>query len=260
MHADYLPTGEYQVSDGSGGAARVRTPLELHMARRAMQTSVVERHMHQGVSILDPSSAIISAEAVIGRDTVLMPGVVIQGETLIGEDCEIGPFTLLSDCAVGDRCVVNASQAHNSQIGDDTVVGPYAYIRPNCKIGSRVRVGDFVELKNSRIGDGTKIPHLSYVGDSDVGERVNVSCGAITVNYDGRDKHRTVIGDNAFIGCNTNLVAPVTVGKKAFTAAGSTITEDVPAGALGIARARQANKEGWVENRKAKKDAKGEIS
>ena len=253
MEADKRPLGTFFVSDGSGGAARVQTPMELHMARRALQAAVVERHMRQGVAVLDPSSAIISTDAVIGRDTTLLPGVMILGETVIGEDCEIGPFTLLSDCIIGDRCTINASQVYSSQMGSEIKIGPYAYIRPNCTLGSRVKIGDFVELKNSHIGNGAKIPHLSYVGDTDMGEGVNIGCGSVTVNFDGHAKHRTTIEDGAFIGCQTNLVAPVTVGKNAFTAAGSTLTDDVPAGALAIARARQVNKEGWREERNTKR-------
>ncbi|MDR3206852.1 MAG: hypothetical protein LBT60_00815 [Oscillospiraceae bacterium] len=249
MNADRLPLGEFFVSDGMGGAARIQNPLELHMARRAMQTAVVEQHMMSGVTVLDPSNTIISAEAVIGRDTTILPGVIIQGATIIGEDCEIGPFTVLSDAIIGDRGVVNASQVYDSQMGTDVRVGPYAYLRPGCVLGSRIKIGDFVELKNANVGSGAKIPHLSYVGDADVGNGVNIGCGAITVNYDGHRKHRTTIEEGAFIGCNSNLIAPVTVGKHAYTAAGSTLTGDIPPGALGIARARQEIKEGWVSKR-----------
>ena len=246
MRGDGLVLGSYAVSDGSGGVARVRNPSELMLVRRAMQTSVLESHMLRGVSVLDPAGTLISSEAVIGRDTTLLPGVIIQGNTVIGEDCEIGPYTLLSDCTVGDRSTINASQVFDSAIGSDVQVGPFAYVRPNCGVGDRAKIGDFVELKNSQIGAGTKVPHLSYVGDADLGESVNIGCGTIVVNYDGREKHRTTVGDGAFIGCNTNLVAPVEVHKDAYTAAGSTITKDVPAGALAVARARQENKEGWV--------------
>ncbi|MCL2747330.1 MAG: hypothetical protein FWE59_01585 [Oscillospiraceae bacterium] len=252
MRAAGLPVDDFRVSDGAGGIARVRTPLDLHLARRAMQTSVVERHMHQGVAILDPSGSFISAEAVIGRDTTLLPGVIIQGATVIGEDCEIGPNTLLSNCVVGDRCTIDASRVYDSKLGSDVKVGPFAHIRPHCELGSHTKIGGFVELKKARIGDDAKIPHLSYVGDADVGQRVNIGCGAVIVNYDGCKKHRTTIKDAAFIGCNTNLVSPVTVGENAYTAAGSTITEDVPPAALGIARARQVNKEGWVSRRSEK--------
>ena len=161
---------------------------------------------------------------------------------------------MLTGCTVGDRTTVNASQGTDSIIGEDTTVGPFAYIRPGCTIGSHCRVGDFVELKNSVIGDGTKISHLTYVGDSDVGKRVNFGCGTVTVNYDGNHKYRTTIGDDVFLGCNTNLIAPVTVEDGAYTAAGSTVTEDVPADSLAIARARQVNKPGWAGKHRAKKN------
>ena len=145
---------------------------------------------------------------------------------------------------------MNASQLNESTVADRTKVGPFAYVRPHCHVGADVKVGDFVELKNSTIGDGTKISHLTYVGDTDAGAHINFGCGTVTVNYDGKKKFRTTIGDGAFIGCNTNLVAPVTVGEGAYTAAGSTVTEDVPPDALAIARARQENKEDWARRRR----------
>ena len=158
----------------------------------------------------------------------------------------------MRDCTVGDETEINASQANKSVIGSHTTVGPFAYVRPNSKIGDHVRVGDFVEIKNSAIGDGTKISHLTYVGDSDVGKNINFGCGTVTVNYDRSKKYRTVIEDNAFIGCNTNLIAPVRVGEGAYIAAGSTITDDIPAMALSIARARQQNKKDWASKHKLK--------
>jgi bifunctional UDP-N-acetylglucosamine pyrophosphorylase/glucosamine-1-phosphate N-acetyltransferase len=153
---------------------------------------------------------------------------------------------MIRDCTVGEYTTVNASQLNESRVGDHTTVGPFTYVRPKCVIGDHCRVGDFVEVKNSVIGNGTKISHLTYVGDSDVGEKVNFGCGTVTTNYDGNRKFRCTIGDNVFLGCNTNLVAPVTLGDGVYTAAGSTITEDVPADALAIARARQTNKPGWA--------------
>jgi len=248
LQSEHLSLGQCFVPNGC--AARVQNPTELNMIRRALQNAIVDRHMHQGVSILDPSNVTISSEAVIGRDTTLLPGVIIRGHTVIGEDCEIGPFAVLSDCVLGDRCTVNASQIYDSKMGSDVKVGPYAYVRPGCVLGNQIKIGDFVELKNAQIGSHTKIPHLSYVGDTDVGTSVNIGCGSITANYDGRKKHRTKIDDGAFIGCGSTMIAPVTIGQNAYTAAGSTLTRDVPSGALGIARARQANKEGWVEKNK----------
>jgi bifunctional UDP-N-acetylglucosamine pyrophosphorylase/glucosamine-1-phosphate N-acetyltransferase len=164
----------------------------------------------------------------------------------VGEGCVIGPNSLLEDCELGDGVVFNASQAYKSKLGDSVTVGPFSHLRPNTVLSKKVHVGDFVEVKNSFVGEGTKLPHLTYVGDSDVGSRVNFGCGCVTVNYDGVAKYRTKVGDNAFIGCNTNLVAPVEVCKNAYTAAGSTITKTVPANALAVARAKQENIEGWV--------------
>ena len=188
-----------------------------------------------------------AAVAVWGSDVPYL-----QSVESIGKNCTIGPDTFLEDVRVGDGSSVRATHAFSSTIGYDAQVGPFAYIRPGSTIGNGVKVGDFVEVKNSVVGDGTKIAHLTYVGDSDVGERVNFGCGTVTVNYDRAQKHRTVIGNDAFIGCNTNLVAPVTVGDGAYTAAGSTITEDVPAQALAVARAHQSNKKDWAAKHKLK--------
>ncbi|MDR0294127.1 MAG: hypothetical protein LBH95_08255 [Oscillospiraceae bacterium] len=178
---------------------------------------IIERHMRNGVDIVDPATTFIDEDVTIGAGTVILPFVVIRGGTSIGEGCEIGPFT---------------------------------HIRPGVRLGDKVKAGAFVELKNSTLGDCTHAGHLTYVGDSDVGKSVNFGCGTVTVNYDGKSKYRTVIEDGAFIGCNTNLVAPVTVGAGAYTAAGSTVTGDVPPDALAIARARQVNKEDWVSPEK----------
>ena len=210
------------------------------------------RLLEGGVRILDPNTCYVGPRVKVGKDTVILPGTILRGETVIGTGCELGPNAMVRDCTVGDNVVVNASQINESTVDAGTKIGPFAYIRPNCHVGANVKVGDFVELKNSTIGDGTKISHLTYVGDSDVGCRVNFGCGTVTVNYDGISKYRTTIGDDAFIGCNTNLVAPVTVGRGAYTAAGSTITEDVPSQALAVARARQTNKRDWASRHKLK--------
>ena len=190
--------------------------------------------------------------ASVGPGTALLPGTILRGQTSIGKNCTIGPNSYLENARIGDGTKVNASQIYNSSVGYDTHVGPFAYIRPGSTVGNAVRVGDFVEIKNSAIGDGTKISHLTYVGDSDVGKNINFGCGTVTVNYDRAKKYRTVIEDNAFIGCNTNLIAPVRVGEGAYIAAGSTITDDIPAMALSIARARQQNKKDWASKHKLK--------
>ncbi len=202
-----------------------------------------------GVKMMDPSTVYVEDGVQVGADTLLLPGTILRGNTVIGAGCEIGPNTMITDCTVGDGAVVNSSQCNESVIEAGAHVGPFAYIRPNCHVGRDVKVGDFVELKNAAIGNGTKISHLTYIGDSDVGQKCNFGCGTVVVNYDGKKKYRTTIGDHCFIGCNTNLVSPVKVGDWAYTAAGSTITDNVPEHNLAIARARQVNKEHWNDKR-----------
>lgn len=205
-----------------------------------------------GVEIWDYDNCYIAPTVKIGSGTEILPGTILRGNTVIGQNCTIGPNSLLEDAIIADDVKVNASQIYESSVGSRTSVGPFAYLRPHCHIGSDVKLGDFVEVKNSVIDDGTKVSHLTYIGDSDVGKRINFGCGTVTVNYDRAKKHRTTIGDDAFIGCNTNLIAPVTVGEGAYIAAGSTITDDVPSQALSIARARQINKDDWASRNKIK--------
>ncbi len=234
------------------GVYSVRAGEEL----AAWQPILNLQHLHNlvrgGVEIWDYQSCYVDPTVRVGRGTVLMPGTILRGGTTVGENCVLGPNTLLENVTLGDGCTVNASQLYDARVGSGVTVGPFAYVRPNSVIGDRVKLGDFVEIKNSRIGDGTKVAHLTYVGDSDVGKNVNFGCGTVTVNYDRAKKHRTVIEDDAFIGCNTNLVAPVTVGRGAYTAAGSTVTDDVPPQALAVARARQTNKRDWASRHKLK--------
>ena len=235
---------------------RLNDRTELMDVQYVARRLTVARLVRQGVRFIDPDTAYIGPNVRIGKGTVILPGTILRGHTVIGEGCEIGPNAMIRDCRIGDRVTVNASQLNESVVDSETSVGPFAYVRPNCHVGSHVKVGDFVELKNSVIGDETKISHLTYVGDSDVGRHVNFGCGTVTVNYDGETKFRTVIGDDAFIGCNTNLVAPVKVGGGAYTAAGSTITDDVPDDSLAIARSMQVVKKQWAAKRK-KKSEKG---
>lgn len=233
-------------------AANDRTQLlELN---RIAKKAVLEKLMSDGVAVYDDSGIIISPDAEIGRDTVILPGTIIRGKVKIGENCTIGPNSLIDNCVFGDNVVFNASQAYHSTVENGATIGPFAHLRPNSILKAGVHVGDFVEIKNSVIGEGSKVPHLTYVGDSDVGKRVNFGCGSVTVNYDGINKHRTVIGDNVFIGCNTNLVAPVKVSDNVYTAAGSTITKNVPENALAVARSRQSNIEGWVARKRPPKE------
>lgn len=219
--------------------------LELMLRDR-----IVKQHIKNGVRILDPSSVYIDPRVTIGPGTVILPGTMLQGETSIGSRCKIGPNAVVNGCTVGDGVEINASQVNDSTLGDGTDVGPYAHIRPNCTVGKKCHIGAFVQLKNCVLGEGTKMSHLTYVGDADVGAGVNFGCGTVTSNYDGFKKYRTTIGDKAFIGCNTNLIAPVTVGEGSYIAAGSTITSEVPADALGIARERQKNLEGWAAKKR----------
>ena len=224
-----------------------------YFARHASVNRLAAQGTERPVGFVDKESVYIGPRVQVGGGTRILPGVILRGETVIGPDCEIGPNSMIRDCQLGARVTVNASQLNESTVEEGTKIGPFAYVRPNCHVGRDVKVGDFVELKNSTIGDGTKISHLTYVGDSDVGGRVNFGCGTVTVNYDGTAKFRTTIGDGAFIGCNTNLVAPVTVGEGAYTAAGSTITDDVPSDSLAIARSVQVVKKQWAAKRRNRK-------
>ena len=209
----------------------------------------IQEFKDNGVIFVDERAVWIDDTVKIGKGTVIEPNVYLKGDTVIGENAIIGFCTEIVNSKIGDNVDIKHSVITDSEIGEGTTVGPFAYVRPNCKVGKKVKIGDFVEIKNSNIDDGTKLAHLTYVGDADVGKNINFGCGTVVVNYDGKNKHRTVIEDNAFIGCNTNLVSPVKVGKNAFTAAGSTITEDVPENSLAIARNRQTVKEEWVIKR-----------
>lgn len=231
----------------------VNDRVALAEAERLMRLRIAEKHMRNGVSIIDPASAYISPLAEIGQDTIIQPNVIIEGAVKIGEDCLIGPNSQIIDSTISDRTTVHSSVVRNSTVGADTSVGPFANIRPDSHLGDAVKIGNFVEVKKSALGKGSKVSHLSYIGDAEVGTNVNVGCGTITVNYDGKDKHLTQIGDDSFIGCNSNLIAPVTIGKGAYVAAGSTVSKDVPEEALAIARARQENKEGYVQKLNLKK-------
>lgn len=228
----------------------VNSRVQLSDAERIMRRRINEQHMINGVTIIDTDSTYIDAGVDIGADTVILPGCMISGKTVIGSNCVIGPQTGISDSTIGDRTTVKKSEVIKSIVGEDTNVGPYAYLRPNSNIGNECKIGDFVEVKNASFGDGSKASHLSYIGDAQVGERVNVGCGVVFVNYDGKNKFKSVVEDDAFIGSNSNLVAPVVVKKDAFIATGSTITDDIPAGSLGIARQRQVIKEGWVQKKR----------
>ena len=217
-----------------------------------MEARRIERNLEYldaGVVFIDLKAVYIDEGVRIGKGTVIYPCVVLEGDVEIGENCTIGQNTRIKDSIIGNGTSIQSSVILESKVGNETSVGPFAYLRPNSEIGSHCKVGDFVEIKNSRLDDGAKAAHLTYVGDSDVGKKVNLGCGVVFVNYDGCKKYRSVVEDGAFIGCNVNLVSPVHVGKDAYVAAGSTITNDVEDGALYVARSKGKSIEGWVEKR-----------
>jgi bifunctional UDP-N-acetylglucosamine pyrophosphorylase/glucosamine-1-phosphate N-acetyltransferase len=228
----------------------VNSRAELAAAEAALRKLTLERLMAGGVTVIDPATTLVEPEVEAAPDVTIGPFTIIRGRSRLLEGCEVGPGAVLINSTVGRGARVVASYIEDSVIGDEATVGPYSHLRPNTTLESRVKVGNFAELKNSVVKRGAKVSHHSYIGDTDVGAKVNIGAGTVTVNYDGAKKHRTVIGDGAFIGCNANLIAPVTVGEGAYVAAGSTITAEVPGGALGVARARQENKPGWVERRR----------
>lgn len=223
---------------------------QLYQLNEIARKDVLRKQMEEGVDIPCIDGILIGKDVVIGNETTILPNSILRGKCVIGSGCTIGPNTLMTDSTVADGVTLNNVFLEQSVVDNGVSVGPFSHIRPDSHLGENVHVGNFVEIKNSSIGTGTKVPHLTYVGDSDVGAGCNFGCGSLTVNYDGKVKHRTTVRDHAFIGCNTNLIAPVTVGEYAFTAAGSSITEDVPDNALAIARARQVNKEEWVTKKK----------
>lgn len=219
---------------------------EAYQEQEKARLAVCIRHLEAGVDFVDIRTAYIGEDVIIGPGTLIGPCVTLEGKTVIGENCRILQNSRIVDSVVGSGVEIQSSVVTDSQIGDRTKVGPFAYLRPGSRVGEDCKVGDFVEVKNSSFGDGSKASHLTYIGDSDVGRDVNIGCGVVFVNYDGTNKHRTTVGDGAFIGCNTNLVSPVKVEDGAYIAAGSTVTEDVPEDALCIARARQKNIRGWA--------------
>lgn len=225
----------------------VNDRAQLAQAEDVLLSRIRNAHMKAGVTFRLPETSWVGAGVRLGEDAVILPGCVLEGDTDIGAGCVIGPNTRIVDSYVDTGVQITNSVVVSSRIGCETKVGPFAYLRPGSQIGRHVKIGDFVEIKKSIIGDDTKISHLTYVGDAEVGQRVNLGCGVVVVNYDGREKNRTVIGDDAFVGCNVNLVSPVEIHDHAYVAAGSTITAEVPAYSLGIARSRQVVKEEWVK-------------
>ncbi|MEA5039329.1 MAG: hypothetical protein VB086_05780 [Clostridiaceae bacterium] len=250
LHMDALPEDASYFEAAPGEGVAVCSAETAYAAQESLRRRVNMSLLAAGVFLTDPNTAHISPLARLESGVTVLPNCQIYGRTTVTAGCIVGPNALLRDAELCEGVTVNASQVIQSRVGAHTTVGPFAYIRPGCNVGEHVRIGDFVELKNSTLGDGTKVSHLTYIGDSDFGKDINVGCGVVTVNYDGKRKHRTKVEDNAFIGCNVNLVPPVTVGESAYLAAGGTVTEDVPAGSLLMARSRPYIKEGWVAERK----------
>jgi NDP-sugar pyrophosphorylase family protein len=240
------------IADCADDSLSVTDAESYAAAYRCLRARIVKRHMQAGVIILDPERTVIEADVKIGAGTMVYPNNTLQGQTEIGERCTLYPGNRMLDAAIGNETTVESSVLLQCSVGSHTTVGPFAYLRPKAAVGNSCRIGDFVEIKNSNIGDGTKVSHLTYVGDGDLGKHINLGCGVVFSNYDGKVKHRTVIDDNAFIGCNVNLIPPVHVGRDTYIAAGSTVDQDVPDEALYIARSRGTIKEGWVTRRKEK--------
>ena len=241
------------VSEDPNVVLGINNRVDLAYLTGIIRIQVLERLMLDGVTVIDPSSTFVDIDVQIGQDTTIYPNTVIEKGSRIGEGCTIGPSTRLVNVQAGNDVTILFSNIVDSAIGDGTKVGPFANIRPGCRIGSGTNIGDFVEAKNSVIGDRVSMAHLTYVGDAEVGDDTNIGAGTITCNYDGFEKHRTVIGRNVFIGSNVTMIAPVTVGDGALVAAGSVVTEDVPGDALAIARSRQTVKEGWAKRRREQK-------
>ncbi|QSX07359.1 bifunctional UDP-N-acetylglucosamine diphosphorylase/glucosamine-1-phosphate N-acetyltransferase GlmU [Sedimentibacter sp. zth1] len=227
----------------------VNDRVQLAEVNKLMQERINELHLRNGVTMIDPSATYVDADVVIGRDTILYPGTIIETKSIIGEGCIIGPNTRIINSEIKNGVSIDNSKVIDSFIDNNTNVGPFAYLRPGTKLGKNVKIGDFVEVKNSTIDDNTKASHLSYIGDAEVGSKVNIGCGVVFVNYDGIKKHKTIVKNGAFVGSNSNLIAPVTLEERAYVACGSTITDDVEEETLAIARARQVNKPGKGKGR-----------
>ncbi len=231
----------------------VNSRIELADAEMIIRERINDEHMSHGVRVIHPALTYIDADVKIGKDTTVFPLTFLNGKTSIGEGCSIGPSTRITDSIIGSGCSIEFSVVNDAKIAKDVRVGPYTHIRPGTKVSNDAKIGSFVEIKKTMLGKGSKVPHLAYIGDADIGDDVNVGAGTITCNYDGIKKNKTVIGGGAFIGSDTILVAPIRIGKKAYTGAGSTLRRDVPDSALGYEYAEQRVKEDWVKKRRTKK-------
>ena len=223
--------------------------INEYKQRKDKWRKIAEKHIEAGVDIFDIDNVYIDEDVRIGEGTVIGPCVRLEGSTVIGKNCKIEQNSRIANSTIGDDVSIDNSVILDSSVGSNTSVGPFAYIRPGSTIGEACKVGDFVEVKNASMGNGSKSAHLTYIGDADIGENVNLGCGVVFVNYDGKNKHRSTVGDGCFIGCNVNLVSPVDVGDGAYIAAGSTVTKDIPKDALSVGRARQKNIENWANQR-----------
>ncbi|MBA2949849.1 bifunctional UDP-N-acetylglucosamine diphosphorylase/glucosamine-1-phosphate N-acetyltransferase GlmU [Streptomyces himalayensis] len=230
--------------------AGINNRVQLAEARRILNDRLLERAMLAGVTVVDPASTWVDVTVTFEQDAVVHPGTQLLGATHLAEGCEVGPNTRLTDTRVGAGARVDNSVSVGAEVGPQASVGPYAYLRPGTRLGLKAKAGTYVEMKNARIGEGTKVPHLSYVGDATIGEYTNIGAASVFVNYDGQDKHHTTVGSHCRTGSDNMFVAPVTIGDGAYTAAGSVITKDVPAGSLAVARGQQRNIEGWVARKR----------
>jgi bifunctional UDP-N-acetylglucosamine pyrophosphorylase/glucosamine-1-phosphate N-acetyltransferase len=235
----------------------VNDRAQLAVAEAILRRRILDAHMREGVTVRDPTSTHIEATVEIGRDTVILPGTLLRGGTRIGTDCVIGPNTDLQDTLVGDGALVEHSVGRGADVGDGASVGPYSFLRPGTVLESGAKVGAYCEVKNSRVGEGSKVPHLSYIGDAEIGAGANVGAGTITANYDGVNKNRTTLGDGAFTGVNTTLIAPVEVGEDAYTGAGAVINKDVPPGKLAVGSPARAIRESPQKRRKRQNETEG---
>lgn len=244
MNKQQLKVDAYKIDDFNevGG---INDRVALAESTQILKDRINKEHLLNGVNIIDPTNTYIGRDVVIGEETTIEPGCILKGKTIIGKNCQIGPYCEFTDVEVKDNVEIKFSVISDSVIENGVDIGPYSRLRTNCHILENVHIGNFVEMKKAEFGKGSKAAHLTYIGDAIVGKDVNIGCGTITVNYDGKNKDLTLIKDNAFIGCNSNLIAPVTIEDNAFIAAGSTITKDVERDAMGIARARQENKKGY---------------
>jgi bifunctional UDP-N-acetylglucosamine pyrophosphorylase/glucosamine-1-phosphate N-acetyltransferase len=233
------------------GPLGVNDRVQLAEARRLINDRVLEAHMRAGVTIVDPRSTWIDVQVTLEPDAVIKPGTQLHGASHIAAGAEVGPNCTLTDTSVGEDAVVSNAVCHSADIGPEVSVGPFAYLRPGTRLARKAKVGTYVELKNAVVGEGSKVPHLTYVGDAEIGEGSNIGASSVFVNYDGMEKHKSVVGDHVKVGSDNMLVAPVNIGDGAYTAAGSVITGDVPPGAMAVARARQRNIEGWVERKRS---------